>query len=170
MVTLWLPSTSTVRMNWDSTHTAVRDRASPTSRAYRRRNRARKKGTPDRPAGVTVHCTFSPSARAGPLPCRVTVRRRRVGSSHSTFQNWIPFWAHRLRSRSGKAPVTSSRTLPRRALTIRFSMPPPPYSSSTAVMTPVIRSWLAFMLFSSSPVPITFTTSLPPDMWISSSP
>ncbi|CUP61439.1 Uncharacterised protein [Flavonifractor plautii] len=93
-----------------------------------------------------------------------------MASSHSTFQNTMPRWAQRLRNRSGKAPDTSSRTLPRRALTIRFSMPPPPYSSSTAVMTPVIRSWLAFMLRSSRPEPRTFTTSLPPEMWISSPP
>ena len=39
-------SLSTSSTNRDSTHTAARESASPVSRAYRLRNRARKKGTP----------------------------------------------------------------------------------------------------------------------------
>ena len=47
---------------------------------------------------------------------------------------------------------------------------PSPQVRSTPWMSPVMSSWLAFMERSSSPVPCTFTTSLPPETWISSAP
>ena len=101
-----LPVTSMVRMNRDSTHTAATARASPARKAYRLRNLARKKGTPTRRAALASHITFSARVRAFLASFRAKHSRSVWSSSHSRPQKGTAFWAHRLRNRSGKAPVT----------------------------------------------------------------
>ena len=113
-----MPETSTVSTNWDRTHTAIRESVSPASRAYRFLNRARKAGAPRLSWVLTSHMTFSPKARERFKSFRATVMRRFPASSHSTAQKLTPFWAQRFKKRSGKAPETSRRTLPRRKLMI----------------------------------------------------
>ena len=53
--TVSFPVTSMVSTNFDRTHTASRERASPMRKAYRRRNRPRKSGSPRRPSTEISH-------------------------------------------------------------------------------------------------------------------
>ena len=170
MGTVSLPSTSTTSTNRERKHTAARARASPARRAYRFRKRIRKGGTPFRSASATVQPARWASSSRPFRSCQATVSRRTWSSGHSTAQKATAFWAHRFKKRSGKAPDTSSRTLPRSRFTIFRAAMPPPYSSSTARSVPVIKSSLAFMAFSSRPTPRTLTISLPPLTKISSGP
>ena len=163
-----LPCTSTTSTKRDKKNTAVRDRASPSRKAYRRRNRARNQGRPRRSSRTRVQPARPASSSSRGTPVIRTVSRTPSSPSHSTPQKVTPFRAHRFSSRSGKGPSARRVTVPRRRF-VQVAMPPP-YSRLTQAIRPRISSSAPVMAFRSSPSPRTRTTMAPALTQISSVP
>ncbi len=97
--------------NLDRKLTAKKQNASPAKKPQRRSTiRSATTAAPLRPVSRSSHMArwARPSSR---FRSRSATRKvKLVSSSQRSFQNWSRFWAHRFKSRSGKAPAAWSST------------------------------------------------------------
>ena len=115
-----LPVTSTVRMNREKNSTPHREKLSPSTKAYRVRNRPRNSGSPRLLSTRASPPRVWAISKIRLLSRRRAVRRRVCSSSQSMAQKSIFSWAQRFTKRSGKGTVTDRVTMPLRKLNNRF--------------------------------------------------
>ena len=109
--TVSLPVTSTTSRNLDKKLTAKKQNASPARNPQRRSAiRSATTAAPRRPFSRSSHMARWASPSSLFRSRRAMRKVKLVSSSQHSFQNWSRFWAHRFKSRSGKAPVTWSST------------------------------------------------------------
>ena len=168
--TRWFPATSTVSTNWLSTPHRPQGEGQPGEQGVPPAEPAQEGQQAVLPARVTVHMAFSPRGSTVRHPRRVTVKRSRVGSSHSTFQNSNPPLGAQVEQPLGKGPLRLQPHPARRALVTQCSIPAPLYQIHAAdgagdEQLPGVHGPQL-----SSPLSTHLTMSRPPDMRISSAP
>ena len=164
----WFPVTSTVRMVRDPTPNSTRHSTSPASRAYRFRNRQRKKGSPRRLSPLFE------TPPPGPVPPAAGLMGGGLDHQGKPVLLDIRHNARFLWAQRFKSPPAGPRH-PKGHQAQQPSQPSlhrllPPYSSSSLSTQPVIRISPARMALISRSRPRIRRTQGPPFTWISSFP